>query len=211
VPIWSLTWPPTLAQRRRLAIAVLCLVAAFVGWRHLAAGPAGGDAAGTSALARAPGRARPRPVAQAAASKLLVVDVVGAVRSAGLVRLPSGSRVADAVRAAGGLTARADPLLVNLAAPVADGEQVMVAARGAPAGAPGASGGGAAGAPAAPVDLNSASAEQLDALPGVGPVTAQKIVAYRQQHGPFTSADGLDAIPGIGPARIADLKGLVTP
>ena len=67
------------------------------------------------------------------------------------------------------------------------------------------------GAPAAPVPLNSATAEQLDTLPGVGPVTAQKIVAYRQQHGPFTSLDALDAIPGIGPARLESLKGLAVP
>jgi competence protein ComEA len=99
---------------------------------------------------------------------------------------------------------------VNLAAPVADGEQVVVAARGSPAPAGGAAAGGSP-ASGAPVDLNSATAEQLDALPGVGPVTAQKIVAYRTQHGPFTSAAGLDAIPGIGPARIDALKGLVVP
>jgi competence protein ComEA len=119
--------------------------------------------------------------------------------------------VADAVRAAGGLTRRADPLLVNLAAPVADGEQVVVAARGSPAGA--ASGGAASGAPGspAPVDLNSATAEELDALPGIGPVTAQKIVDYRRQHGPFTSVADLDAIAGIGPARITNLQGLVVP
>ena len=72
-------------------------------------------------------------------------------------------------------------------------------------------GAGAAGGTAGPVSLNSASAEQLDTLPGIGPVTAQKIVSYRQQHGAFTSVDGLDAIPGIGPARISELQGLVVP
>lgn len=208
------TWPLTLAQRRRLALAVLCLLAAIVAWRHLAAGGAADDPA---AFARSPAPVLPRPgaaVSRTTVGKQLVVDVVGAVRSAGLVRLPPGARVADAVRAAGGLTSRADPLLVNLAAPVADGEQVVVAARGVLGAAAGTAASGAPAAPAAPaapVDLNSATADQLDALPGVGPVTAQKIVAYRQAHGPFTSADGLDAIPGIGPARIADLKGLVTP
>ena len=88
-------------------------------------------------------------------------------------------------------------------------EQVLV-----PSLAAGASGAGASGdaaSPSAPVDLNSATVEQLDALPGVGPVTAQKIVDYRTEHGPFTSVDDLDAIPGIGPARIEDLRGLVTP
>ena len=97
---------------------------------------------------------------------------------------------------------------MNLAAPLADGEQVLVPSRrrvvrsqrpGRPA----------RPSPTAPVDLNTATVEQLDALPGVGPVTAQKIVDYRAEHGPFTSVDDLDAIPGIGPARIENLRGLV--
>jgi competence protein ComEA len=124
------------------------------------------------------------------------------------VRLPKGARVADAVARAGGLTRRAERSGVNLAALVSDGEQVLVPERGAAVTAAG--GGGAAGA-AGPVSLSSATPEQLDTLPGIGPVTAQKIVSYRQQHGPFTSVDGLDAIPGIGPARISELQGLVVP
>ncbi|HEX7083981.1 MAG TPA: ComEA family DNA-binding protein [Gaiellaceae bacterium] len=202
-PIRPLGWSLTLAQRRRLAIALLCLVAAIVAWRHLA----GGSSA--ASLARTPPPLVPRAAPQPVAAKRIVVDVVGAVRATGLYRLPEGARVADAVRAAGGLTRRADPLLVNLAAPVSDGEQVVVAARGSPGAAT--AGAGAGGTASAPVDLNSATAEQLDALPGVGPVTAQKIVAFRQQHGPFRSTDDLDAIPGIGPARIKDLQGLVVP
>jgi competence protein ComEA len=138
----------------------------------------------------------------------LVVDVAGAVRRPGLVRLSKGARVADAVARAGGLTRRAERSGVNLAALVSDGEQVLVPERGAAVSAAG--GGGAAGA-AGPVSLSSATPEQLDTLPGIGPVTAQKIVSYRQQHGPFTSVDGLDAIPGIGPARISELQGLVVP
>jgi competence protein ComEA len=133
----------------------------------------------------------------------VVVDVVGEVRRPGLYRLGPGARVADAVARAGGPTRRAQVALVNLAAPLADGEQVVVPRRG--------EADAAAGSPNAPLDLNTASAEQLDALPGIGPVTAQKIIDYRQRHGPFTAVAGLDAIPGIGPARIANLQGLVVP
>jgi competence protein ComEA len=98
--------------------------------------------------------------------------------------------------------------LLNLAARVADGEQIVVPRRGLAVPAAGATGGSAA---VGPVHLNSATLEQLDALPGVGPVTAQKILDYRQQHGAFGSVDELDAISGIGPARLEDLRGLVAP
>ncbi len=148
--------------------------------------------------------------APAVSAELVVVDVEGAVRLPGLIHLPKGSRVADALARAGGLTAKADRAGVNLAAPVSDGQQVLVPSSGG-GGVAAAAGGGAAASPSAPVSLSSATAEQLDTLPGVGPVTAQKIVAYREQHGAFQSVDELDAIPGIGPARISELKGLVTP
>jgi len=187
--------------RRLVAVALLALVVLVVAWRHVAAaGPA------TGALRVAPiVPASPGTRAAAAAAPALVVDVAGAVRRPGLVHLAKGARVADAVARAGGLTRRAERSGVNFAALVVDGEQVLVPERGA-AGA-----GGADGATAGPVSLSSGTAEQLDTLPGIGPVTAQKIVDYRQQHGAFTSVDGLDAIPGIGPARIAELQGLVVP
>lgn len=146
--------------------------------------------------------------ADAGTGALMYVDVVGAVRRPGLYRLPRGARIADAVARAGGTTRKAQLELVNVAAPLADGEQVVVPRRGAPA-AVAASG---AGAPSAgPVHLSTATAEQLDSLPGIGPVTAQKILDYRQQHGGFSSVDELDAVPGIGPARLEQLKGLVAP
>ena len=115
--------------------------------------------------------------------------------------------MADALEHAGGPTRRADLALVNLAAPVADGQQIVVPARVAPGL------GGAAAAPGTPakVSLASATIDQLDELPGIGPVTAQKIVDWRQTHGPLRSVDDLDAIPGIGPARVEQLRDLVTP
>ncbi|HZO49296.1 MAG TPA: ComEA family DNA-binding protein [Gaiellaceae bacterium] len=155
--------------------------------------------------------ARPAPAAR------LVVDVVGAVRRPGLYRLAEGARVADAVRRAGGATRRADLAAVNLAAPLVDGQQVVVPLRassppGAASAGSAAPGGSAASATTGVrVSLSSATAEQLDALPGIGPVTAQRIVEWRATHGPFRSVDALDEVPGIGPARIEQLRDLVTP
>jgi len=195
------TFPLGVHGRRVLAAAILALVLVVVAWRHTAAG------------APAPLRVAPVTAARAAspatAARLLVVDVVGAVRRPGLVRLAEGSRVAAAIAQAGGLRRGAERAGVNFAAPVSDGQQVVVPQRGAAVAA--GAGGGAASASTGPVSLSSATAEQLDALPGVGPVTAEKIVAYRQQHGALRSVDELDAISGIGPSRIADLRGLVVP
>jgi competence protein ComEA len=194
------TFPLGVHGRRVLAAAILALVLVVVAWRHTAAGA-------PAPLRVAPVRAA-RAASPATAARLLVVDVVGAVRRPGLVRLPEGSRVADAIANAGVLRRGAERAGVNFAAPVSDGQQVVVPQRGA---AVAAGVGGAAPASTGPVSLSSATAEQLDALPGVGPATAAKIVAYRQQHGAFRSVDELDAISGIGPARIADLRGLVVP
>jgi len=131
-------------------------------------------------------------------------------------RLSAGARVAAAVRRAGGATKRADLDALNLAARLTDGRQVLVPARAgaatagpAEAGAPGAEA-GTAGAAQAPLNLNSATAEQLDALEGIGPGTAAKILEYRREHGGFGSVDELDAVPGIGPARLEALRDQVT-
>jgi competence protein ComEA len=188
--------------RRALAVGLVALVGLALLWRH--ASSPGAATALRVAPVHAAGAAPARPT-------LLVLDVAGAVRRPGLVRLPQGSRVADAIARAGGFTRHAERSGVNLAAPVADGQQVLVPTRGVAGAAGGGAGGAASGGPAGPVSLSAASAEQLDALPGVGPVTAQKILAYRQQHGAFHTVDELDAIPGIGPARIANLQGLVVP
>ena len=159
-----------------------------------------------------------QPVKSAAPTrKVLIVHVVGAVRRAGLYRLRDGARVADAVRRAGGSTRQADLSALNLAAPLVDGIQVLVPSRvsagtgsGTEGGAAGARG-STAGALGPKPSLSSATAEELDQLPGVGPVTAQKIIDYRTAHGPFGSVDDLDAVPGIGPTRIEQLRDLVTP
>jgi competence protein ComEA len=162
--------------------------------------------------ATAPSRPAPLGALKAAPAPRgrVVVDVVGAVRRAGLYRLHEGDRVFDALARAGGATARADLAAVNLAAPLVDGTQVVVPLRVvATVAGPGLSASG--GASASKVSLGSATLEQLDALPGIGPVTAQKIIDWRATHGPFRSVDALDDVPGIGPARIEQLRDLVTP
>jgi competence protein ComEA len=184
-------------QRRAAVVAVLLVAALVLVFRSIGHG---GRAQPVVPLIHPP------RAAHASRAKRVVVDVVGAVRLPGLHSLAQGTRIADAVEAAGGATAKADLALVNLAAPLADGEQIVVPLRGAGQAA------AAAGSPStAPVDLNTATAEQLDALPGVGPSTAAKIIAFRLAHGPFHSVEELDAVPGIGPARIEQLKGLVLP
>ncbi|KGH45895.1 competence protein ComEA [Modestobacter caceresii] len=132
----------------------------------------------------------------------VVVSVVGSVGSPGLVTLPAGARVADALAAAGGLLPEADPASVNAAAVVTDGQQIAVGVPGAVAGAE-PTGGAAVGGVL--LDLNTATVAELDALPGIGPVLAQRIVDHRSAHGPFTSVDRLDDVSGIGPAIFADL------
>ncbi|HKU57675.1 MAG TPA: ComEA family DNA-binding protein [Gaiellaceae bacterium] len=191
---------PAPSRRQLFGAAAAAAVLLLLLIRHLGGG-------GTAAPAVTPVQPVAHP--RSAASKLLVVDVAGAVRRPGLYRLRSGSRVDDAVASAGGATAKAQLGAVNLAAPIADGEQIVVPGRGA--GAAAASSPAAGSSPSAPLDLNSATLEQLESLPGIGPVTAQKILDYRQQHGAFHSVAELQGVPGIGPAHMAQLKGLVIP
>jgi len=191
-----------LPRRQTAILLVVCVaVLTLVGKRLAAAGTARAPATQAVSLTEE------RTGGRAASGPRLVVYVVGAVRHSGLVRLPEGARVADALEHAGGPTRRADLALVNLAAPVADGQQIVVPLRVR------ATAGGAGATVSAPakVSLASATIDQLDELPGIGPVTAQKIVDWRQTHGPLRSVDDLDAIPGIGPARVEQLRDLVTP
>ena len=193
---------PSISRRRAAAYAFAVLLLLAIGGRF--------------ALDGEDGRARPEPsgapattlAAETAPVRTLFVHVVGAVRKPGLYRLREGSRTSDAIRKAGGAKPRAALELVNLASPVADGQQVVVPARGDP-GQSTAAAGSAASAPGQKIRLNSATLEQLDTLPGVGPVTAQKILDYRIEHGAFQTVEELDAVPGIGPARLEELKTLV--
>ncbi len=146
-----------------------------------------------------------------------MVYVCGAVRSPGVVRLPDGARVTDALEVAGGPTANAELAAVNLAAPVTDGQQIVVPERGAVAAAPASGGasssstaGGAGTAPAALININTASAEELDALDGVGPSTAQKIIDYRTANGGFKTIDEIKEVPGIGDAKFAAMQDSIT-
>jgi competence protein ComEA len=188
------------SRRRALLVAGVGLVVlALFGRLVLGAGAASEGVDPGAGVVVAPVRAAPAPP--------LVVHVVGAVRQPGLYRLSRGKRVADAVASAGGAAPRADLALLNLAAPLADGQQIVVPAKGRAA-----AGGTPTGAPSTgPLSLTAATVEQLDALPGIGPITAQKIVDYRTEHGAFSSVRELDAIPGIGPARLEQLRELVAP
>jgi competence protein ComEA len=215
-------WDPGLLGARSLWLAGLIAALLLVGWTWLdrprvepvpadPAGAAAGNAtAPASAAAAEPAAPAVGEVAETSAT--VVVSVVGLVARPGLVTLSSGSRVDDAVEAAGGLLPEADPASLNLAAVVSDGQQVAVGVAGAAGGvqdAPSGAGAGPAGS-GQPVNLNTATAPELDALPGIGPVLAGRIVDYRTAEGPFTSVDQLDDVPGIGPAIAAELVELVT-
>jgi competence protein ComEA len=198
----------SIAVSRSTALVGVCLALAalvLVGQRLAQAG-----AASEPEVAAAP----LEPLAAPAPRPVLVVHVVGEVRRPGLYRLRDGARIADAVRRAGGARRKANLAGLNLAAPLVDGVQVLVPSKAASAAAT-ATGSGASdvegGADGLAVSLSSATVEELDELPGIGPITAEKIVDYRTEHGPFASVDDLDAVPGIGPTRVEQLRELVTP
>ncbi|MEU5428751.1 ComEA family DNA-binding protein [Streptomyces olivoreticuli] len=207
--------PKTLAALAVVLVAA-CVFAAYHFW------------AGRPRAVRPPDRETPSVVADRPASAAppadragpapragggVVVDVTGKVLRPGIQRLPTGSRVVDALDAAGGARPGTDTTGLNRARVLMDGEQIVVGASPGPAGAPppGAASGPAGGRPAGPVSLNSATVEQLDALPGVGPVLAQHIVDYRTEHGGFRSVDELRHVNGIGARRFTDLRPLVQP
>ena len=162
--------------------------------------PRGGSVPQTVSVSDAPG-----------AGATILVHVAGAVRHPGVYRVRDGARVQTAIRRAGGATHQADLDALNLAAKLTDGRQVLVPSRvRAVASASGTASGTSAAPAGAPVNLNSATVEELDVLDGIGPTTAQKIVDYREEHGGFSSVDDLDSVPGIGPATVESLRDAVT-
>jgi competence protein ComEA len=186
-------------SRQQLAVYVAAALAiALIGARYLKETDHGAAARDSTA--------RPARVAIDRSDSRVYVHVTGAVRRPGVYRLPSWARLDLAITRAGGATPGADLVGVNLAAKVADGQQVIVPRRGAGASpaAAGDSAGGGAGS--APISLNTATVDQLDELEGVGPATAQKILDWRKQHGGFKSVEDLQQISGIGPKRFESLK-----
>nr|WP_324606138.1 ComEA family DNA-binding protein [Streptomyces griseus] len=240
MPVW-LQARCGLERRSMLALTALLVVAAAFAAQHFwtgrtrpvqapevvraaapyEAGAPGRAAAGSGgASVGASGRASADtgPAGAGTAGAQIVVDVSGKVREPGIHRLPAGSRVADALRAAGGVRPGTNTDGLNRARFLVDGEQVIVggpaAAQGPaqqPSGAGTAGGAPGAAAPAGPVSLNTATADQLDTLPGVGPVLAQHIIDYRTRAGGFRSVDELREVNGIGERRFADLRNLVRP
>ena len=219
---------------RLVAVLVAVVVVVLVGWRLVAppappsemaipfadaSAPHAGEAvaggassegiggAGAPVPAAASGSVAPGAAATGAeAGAEIVVHVVGAVAAPGVQHLPAGSRVADAVEAAGGASPDADLSRINLAAVATDGQQVYVLRQGEQPPPPPAGGTGDPAAGEAPVNVNTATASQLEELPGVGPATAEAIIAHRDQHGPFGSVDDLIDVRGIGEAKLEQIR-----
>lgn len=228
--------PPRAAWRARLragrtpigvfvVVAVLTAAAtALVTWLLRPAGTAvsaapatiaSADERGDTSTTGAHGAAATSAASPSNAPAVVVVAVVGSVSSPGLVSLPDGARVSDAIEAAGGPLPGTDLSTINIARKVADGEQIVVGLPGPPAdsgsgsSAPQGESGGS-GSAATKIDLNSASLEELDSLPGIGPVLAQRIVDFREENGPFKTVDELQNVSGVGPAVLAKIKDQVT-
>lgn len=197
--------PPLDRRTLLLGLAAILLLAAAVTFIRGRGGDARPPVPVPVAAAAADGAGGVAP----APEEPLVVYVTGAVRHPGVYQLPDGKRIIDAIEKAGGVTPKADAVTVNLAALLVDGEQILVPEAFAP-------GAGAAPTGAGPpasglVHLNSADVTALDALPGVGPATAQRIVDWRDQNGGFRTVDDLEQVPGIGPAKLDALRDLVAP
>jgi competence protein ComEA len=193
---------PDLSRSQLLVYGAVAVALLFVGARAIRS-EGGGEAAFGAASPSSSGGAV--TVASGQGSDV-VVDVTGAVARPGVYRLPAGSRVDDAVQRAGGAREGAMLEAVNLAARLADGQQVVVPRAGAVAAAA-----AGAGPEDGPISLGTATVDQLDTIDGIGPVTAQKIVEFREQHGGLSSVEQLDQVSGIGPATMESLRGRLQP
>ncbi len=225
MPLW-LQARCGLERRSLVALTVVLVLGAGFAVQHFWAGrtqPVRAPEVVRAAASYGQGEPGEQPMAGASAAGVpgagdtaapeIVVDVSGKVREPGIHRLPAGSRVVDALRAAGGVRPGTETDGLNRARFLVDGEQVIVGGPAAAAGAaPGPGGAAVPGAaPAGPVSLSTATVDQLDTLPGVGPVLAQHIIDYRTRHGGFRSVDELREVNGIGDRRFADLRNLVRP
>jgi competence protein ComEA len=192
---------PELSRSQVVLYGAVALALLLVGARAIRS--EGGDDAASAAPAPSTGSAE---LSISSGGGDVVVDVAGAVRRPGVYRLPAGARVVDAIGRAGGATGEALLEGINRAARLTDGQQVVVPARGP--------GGAAAIGPVGedgPIGLGSATVEQLETIDGIGPVTAAKIVEYRDQHGGLSSVDQLDQVSGIGPATMESLRSRLQP
>jgi competence protein ComEA len=213
-------------HRVAVMAVVVAVAAVFAGWHVLRSTPetvpvemSGGTWEAADAPPADRGSAEPsRPAttdatdvaADAGTASTVVVDVVGKVRRPGIVELPAGSRVVDALAAAGGAKPAADTSTLNLARVLLDGEQVVVGVGGATATAPETTSGSEGAELPAVVNVNTATAEELDTLPGVGPVTADAIIQWRSDNGGFASVEDLLDVSGIGDATLEELRPYVT-
>jgi competence protein ComEA len=196
---------PDLSRSQLAVYAAVAVALLLVGARAIRAEDGDADA---SFVPSSPATSEDGFSLESGAGSDLVVHVTGAVVSPGVYRLPSGARVADAVQRAGGTSSGALPEAINLAAKLADGQQVVVPTRG-PGGVPLASAGAAV--EDGPISLGTATAEQLEEIDGIGPVTAAAILEYRDRHGGLASVDQLDQVSGIGPATMESLRSRLQP
>jgi competence protein ComEA len=188
---------PELSRTQLLLYAVIAVAVLLIGARWIRS--SGAESTGGAALSFAADSAH-----EAEGTRDAVVHVAGAVEHPGVYRLPAGSRVTDAIRRAGGFAGGANRDAINLAARLSDGQQVVVPR-------PGTAAGSASAGQTSPISVGSATVEQLDQVEGIGPVTAQKIIEFRDQHGGLSSIDQLDEVDGIGPATMQTLRTALQP
>jgi competence protein ComEA len=188
---------PELSRSQLLIYAVIAVAVLMLGARWIRS--SGGEPAGGTAVSFAADSSH-----EGESTRDVVVHVAGDVRRPGVYRLPAGSRVTDAVRRAGGFAGGANQDAINLAARLSDGQQVVVPGPGTVASSSSAASSG-------PVSLGSATVEQLDGVDGIGPVTAQKIIDFRDQHGGLSSINQLDEVDGIGPSTMETLRAALQP